>query len=152
MAYSIDLTGKVAVVTGAVKGIGAATAYILAEAGAQVVIDDIVAQENADPMLDEIEKVGLRPFYYQQDISAAENARSLIQSTLDRFSRVDFLINNAGVVADWDKSYAVHVKGVYNCSEAVKDHMAQRGSGRIVNLTSDTFAGAPYLYRATATP
>ncbi len=59
-----------------------------------------------------------------------------MQKTLEKFNRIDILINNAGVVADWDKSFAVHVKGVYFCADAVKDHMAQRGSGRIINLTS----------------
>lgn len=152
MAYSIDLHGKVAIVTGAVKGIGQATARILAQAGAQVVIDDIVPEEKALPVLDEIEKTGLRPYYMQQDISSAENARSLVQATIDRFSRVDFMINNAGVVADWDLSYDVHVKGVFNCSEAVKDHMAERGSGRIVNLTSTcAFSGGTGIPQYVAT-
>jgi 3-oxoacyl-[acyl-carrier protein] reductase len=152
MAYSIDLSGKVAIVTGAVKGIGQATAHILAQAGAQVVIDDIVPEEKVLPVLDEIEKVGPRPAYIQRDISTAENARSLVQFTLDRFSQVDFLINNAGVVADWDVSYAVHVKGVYNCSEAVKDPMAKRGRGRIVNLTSTcVFSGGTGIPQYVAT-
>ena len=152
MAYSIDFTGKVAIVTGAVKGIGKATAHILTQAGAQVVIDDIVPEEKALPVLDEIEKTGLRPIYIQKDISIADNAYSLVQSTLDRFSRVDILINNAGVVADWDVSYAVHVKGVFHCSEAVKDHMAKRGSGRIVVLTSTcTFSGGTGIPQYVAT-
>jgi len=152
MTYSIDLTGKVAVVTGAIKGIGKATAKILTQAGAQVVIDDIRPEEDAIAVLDEIEKVGLRPCYIQQDISNADNARSLVQSTLDRFFRVDILINNAGVVADWDMSYAVHIKGVYNCSDAVKDHMAERGSGRIVVLTSTcTFTGGTGIPQYVAT-
>jgi NAD(P)-dependent dehydrogenase (short-subunit alcohol dehydrogenase family) len=152
MTYSIDFTGKVAIVTGAIKGIGKATAQILTQAGAQVVIDDIHPEEDALPALDEIGKIGLRPYYIQQDISNADNAHSLVQSTLDRFSRVDILINNAGVVADWDVSYAVHVKGVYYCSEAVKDHMAKRGSGRIVVLTSTcTFSGGTGIPQYVAT-
>ena len=152
MAYSIDLTGKVAIVTGAVKGIGLATANILAQAGAQVVIDDIVPEEKALPVLNEIEKIGLRPYYMRQDISIAANANSLVQSTIERFSRVDFLINNAGVVADWDVSYSVHVKGVFNCSEAVKEHMAARHSGRIVNLTSTcAFSGGTGIPQYVAT-
>jgi NAD(P)-dependent dehydrogenase (short-subunit alcohol dehydrogenase family) len=136
MAYSIDLNGQVAIITGAVKGIGKATARILAEAGAQVVIDDIVPAETAAPVLDEIEEVGLRPYYIRQDISKEENCRAMVKEILSKFKRVDMLVNNAGVVADWDKSYAIHVKGLHYCSEAVKDHMADRGSGRIVNITS----------------
>ena len=136
MSYSIDFEGKVAIITGAAKGIGKATAKLLAKAGAQVVIDDIAPMDAAAATLDEIEKVGLRPFYIQKDISREENCQELVQETLAKFKRVDFLVNNAGVVADWDKSYAIHVKGLHYCSEAVKDHMAERGDGRIVNITS----------------
>ncbi len=152
MAYSIDLSGKVGIVTGAAKGIGKATSRILAQAGAQVVIDDIVPEEKAIPVLDEIEKVGPRPLYLQKDISSAEAARSLVQATLDRFGQVDFLVNNAGVVADWDVSYAVHVKGVYNCSDAVKEPMAKRKQGRIINLTSTcVFSGGTGIPQYVAT-
>ncbi len=136
MAYSIDLSEKVAIVTGAAKGIGKATAKILAQAGAQVVIDDILPEENMQDVLDEIETVGLRPFYIQADISEEKGAEDLIKSTTDQFSRLDILVNNAGVVADWDKSYAVHVKGLYNCSNYAKDAMQATGSGRIVNISS----------------
>jgi 3-oxoacyl-[acyl-carrier protein] reductase len=152
MAYSIDLSGKVAIVTGAAKGIGHATAHILAQAGAQVIIDDVLPEEKVQPALDEIETVGLRPYYIQKDISTAEGARSMVQQALEQFSRVDFLVNNAGVVADWDVSYAVHVKGVYNCSDAVREHMAGRGSGRIINLTSTcVFSGGTGIPQYVAT-
>ena len=76
----------------------------------------------------------------------------LVRETLERFSRIDFLINNAGVVADWERSYAVHVRGIFNCSEAVKDHMAARGSGRIVNLSSTcVFSGGTGIPQYVAT-
>jgi len=136
MAYPIDLNGQVAIITGAGKGIGEACARYLTRAGAQVVIADLVPPDKAKSVLDGIEELGLRPDYFQLDISEQSNAEKMIQGTLDKFGRVDILVNNAGVVADWDKSNAVHVKGVHYCSDAVKDHMAERGSGRIVNLTS----------------
>jgi 3-oxoacyl-[acyl-carrier protein] reductase len=152
MAYSIDLSGRVAVVTGGVKGIGEATARILAEAGAQVVIDDLIPENEAAAAIDGIAQVGPRPAYIRADISAAESSRMLIQETLERFSRIDFLINNAGVVADWERSYAVHVRGIFNCSEAVKEHMAARGSGRIVNLSSTcVFSGGTGIPQYVAT-
>lgn len=152
MPYTIDLSGQVAIVTGAAKGIGAATAMILAKAGAQVVIDDIVTQETVDPLLDDIAVIGPRPYYVREDISSVEGARRVVQQTLEQYSRIDVLINNAGVVADWDKSYDVHVKGLFYCSEAVKDHMAARGSGRIVNLTSTcTFSGGTGIPQYVAT-
>ncbi len=136
MAYSIDLSGQVAIVTGAAKGIGKATAKTLAQAGAQVVIDDIVPEENIKNVLGEIEDVGPRPWYQRADISSEEGAKSLIDNTADKFGRIDILVNNAGVVADWDKSFAVHVKGLYNCSDFAKDVMKENGGGRIVNITS----------------
>jgi NAD(P)-dependent dehydrogenase (short-subunit alcohol dehydrogenase family) len=152
MPYSIDLSGKVAIVTGAAKGIGEATANILAQAGAQVVIDDLVPQEEISPVLDNINKVGPRPHYIRGDISKEEKAKALVQETLQLFSRVDILINNAGVVAGWGKSYDVHVMGVYYCSEAVKTHMAERGNGRIVNLTSTcVFSGGTGIPQYVAT-
>jgi NAD(P)-dependent dehydrogenase (short-subunit alcohol dehydrogenase family) len=152
MPYAIDLSSQVAIVTGAAKGIGAATAKILAQAGAQVVIDDVVGEETVKSLLDDIATVGPSPFYIREDISSAEGARRLVQQTLEHFSRVDILVNNAGVVADWDKSYDVHVKGLFYCSEAVKDHMAAHKSGRIVNLTSTcTFSGGTGIPQYVAT-
>ncbi len=152
MPYSIDLSGQVAIVTGAAKGIGAATAKLLAQAGAQVVVDDLVTEETVKPLLDDIACSGPRPLYLREDISSAEGARQLVQRTLDHFARVDILVNNAGVVADWDKSYDVHVKGLFFCSEAVKDPMAGRGRGRIVNLTSTcTFSGGTGIPQYVAT-
>lgn len=136
MAYSIDLSGQVAIVTGAAKGIGKATAKILTQAGAQVVIDDIVPVEKVKDVLDEIETVGPRPWYQQVDISKKKGAKALIKNTAEKFNRIDILVNNAGVVADWDKSFAVHVKGLYNCSDFAKDVMKETGGGRIVNITS----------------
>jgi len=136
MSYPIDLSAKVAIVTGGAKGIGEASAKYLAQAGAQVVIDDLLEQVKVRDVLDSIEKVGARPYYLQEDISSPEGASRMVQRTLDQFGRVDILVNNAGVVADWDRSYSVHVKGVYYCSEAVKMPMSERGSGKIVNLTS----------------
>lgn len=136
MAYPIDLGGQVAIITGAAKGIGEACARYLTQAGAQVVIADLVSPEKIHPVLDGIADLGLRPDYIRGDISEKENADNLIHTTLEKFGRVDILVNNAGVVADWDKSNAVHVKAVHYCSDAVKVPMAERGSGRIVNLTS----------------
>lgn len=136
MTYSIDLSNKVAIITGAAKGIGLATAKLLAQAGAQVVLDDIAPEEAVQSILDEIETVGLRPNYIQADISKESEAKRLIDSTVDLFSRIDILVNNAGVVADWDKSYDVHVKGLYNCSEFAREYLRKSGNGKIVNLTS----------------
>lgn len=136
MTYTINLSGKTAIVTGAGKGIGKSVAKILTRAGAQVVIDDILSEEEIKPVLDEIENFGIRPDYIRADISLEDQAKFLIDETFNRHNQIDILINNAGVVADWDKSYAVHVKGLYYCSDFAKDYMSDQKSGRIVNITS----------------
>jgi 3-oxoacyl-[acyl-carrier protein] reductase len=136
MTYNIDLTGKVAIITGAAKGIGLASTSILTKAGAQVVIDDILKEEQMTPVLNQVAQEGLIPWYIREDISFQENAERMVQRTLAKFGRVDILVNNAGVVAGWQKSMDVHVMGTYFCSEAVKNHMSERGEGRIINLTS----------------
>jgi 3-oxoacyl-[acyl-carrier protein] reductase len=136
MAYSIDLSGQVAIITGAAKGIGLAIAKMLARAGAQIIIDDVIDPLKANDILDSFQEENLLAVYFQQDISTEEGAKRLRDNVLAQFGRIDILVNNAGVVADWDKSYAVHVKGLYFCSDAVHPHMAERGSGRIVNITS----------------
>ena len=152
MSYEINLCGQVAIITGAAKGIGKAATEILTQAGAQVVIDDIIDPENAKPIQDEIGKLGLRPHYIQKDISKEENCRDLAAETLDKFSRIDILVNNAGVVANWEKSFDIHVKAVHFCAEAVKDHMAKRGSGRIINVTSTcVFSGGTGIPQYVAT-
>lgn len=152
MAYTIDLNNQVAIITGAAKGIGKATAKLLTQAGAQVVIDDIVSMEKITPVIDEISQFGKKPYYIQKDISVEENTRDMVSEILDQFSRVDILVNNAGVVADWDKSYAIHVKGLHNCSEAVKEPMVKQGSGRIINITSTcVFSGGTGIPQYVAT-
>ena len=136
MAYPIDLSGQVAIITGAGKGIGEASARYLAQAGAQTVIVDLVSPDTVKPVIENIEKLGPKPVYIKADISDQTKVEKMVQDTLDKFGRIDILVNNAGVVANWEISNAVHIKGVHYCSEAVKEHMAERGTGRIVNLTS----------------
>ncbi|MDK2982317.1 MAG: 3-oxoacyl-[acyl-carrier protein] reductase [Chloroflexota bacterium] len=152
MSFEIDLSGQVAIITGGAKGIGRATAELLTQAGAQVVIDDIAAPEQVEPILDEIGQHGLRPYYIRQDISKEENCREMVAETLSAFGQVNILVNNAGVVADWDKSFDIHVKAVHYCAEAVKEPMAKLGKGRIINITSTcVFSGGTGIPQYVAT-
>ncbi len=136
MAYTIDLKGKVAIITGAAKGIGFATAKLLAQAGAHVVVNDIVSPDKVSTQMQEIAALGPQPLYLQKDISDQASVTVLVSETVDRFGSIDFLVNNAGLVANWQKSFDVHIKGLYYCSEAVVPFMKEQGGGRIINLTS----------------
>lgn len=152
MAYSIDLNDKVAIITGAGKGIGKETAKLLTEAGAQVVIDDIVKEEVISPVLDEIEQVGRRPLYVRKDISIEGNAEQLVETVVKEFGKVDILVNNAGVVADWQKSWDVHVMAPYYCAEAVRADMEKRKEGKIINISSTcAFSGGTGIPQYAAT-
>lgn len=135
MGYNIELEGQVAVVTGAAQGIGAAIAKKLTKAGAQVVINDVCTREQADTILSECEQVGKRPYYIRCNIADEESVHRMFDEISETFGRVDILVNNAGIVSDWEKSFAVNVKGTYFCCEAAKPYL-EVSKGRIVILTS----------------
>ena len=141
MSYSIDLGWQVALVTGAAQGIGAAIAQKLAQAGAQVVINDVCDKEKAEETLEQCSKYGSKAIYYKCDISSEEHVSEMFKYVADTCGRLDILVNNAGIVADWDKSYAVNTKAMYYCCEAAKPLLEKNG-GRIVILTSaSVFSG-----------
>lgn len=130
MAYLIDLTGKTAIVTGAAKGIGYSIASALANAGATVIVNDILPDSH---VVSQMQKLGEASFYIQSDISTEEGADELINKAVGLTGRLDILINNAGVVADWDKSWEVNVKGAYFCSESAIRLME---NGKIILISS----------------
>lgn len=141
MGYMIDMEGQVALVTGAGQGIGAAIARKLTEAGAQVIINDVCDESAAEHTLQECAQVGKRPYYCKCDISDEEQVKEMFRTVADTFGRLDVLVNNAGIVADWDKSYAVNTKAMYFCCEAARPYLEET-KGRIVILTSaSVFSG-----------
>lgn len=152
MAYTIDLEGKVALITGATKGIGFSAAKILAEAGAQVVIDDILSPFEAHSHISGISGTPHKPYYIQKDISDEKSVKEMVEEVINQFSSIDILINNAGVLADWDLSFAVHNKGLYYCSEEVLKYMVPRGAGKIINISSTcVFSGGTGFPQYVAT-
>jgi 2-dehydro-3-deoxy-L-rhamnonate dehydrogenase (NAD+) len=138
-----QLTGQVAIVTGAATGIGAAIASRLTRAGATLVILDL----NLKGAKLVAEALGNGAFALEGDVSDAGSVRAAVDAVLARTGRIDVLVNNAGVAGpaaptweqtdeNWQRNIAVNLTGVFNCCRAVVPHMRSRAYGRIVNIAS----------------
>jgi 3-oxoacyl-[acyl-carrier protein] reductase len=142
----IDLSGRVALVTGGSRGIGRACALALAGAGADVMIAYRSAEAAAAAVKAEIETLGRRAEICQADVTQTEQVDALFALVSDRFGRLDILVNNAGVIADaligvleaddWDRVVDTNLKGTFLCTRAALPWMMPRRSGKIVNLGS----------------
>ena len=140
------LNGKVAVVTGASRGIGRAIALILAEKGADVVVNFVGREDAAAAVAGEIRAMGRRALVFQADVSDSAWAAALINAAVEEFGRVDILVNNAGITRDnlvlrmkdeeWDALLHVNLKGAFNCVKAATRPMVKNHYGRIINITS----------------
>lgn len=139
------LTDKVAIVTGAGRGIGRTIALTLAKHGANVAVVD-VNLGNANGVVREIEALGQKGLALEVDVSDEIKVKTMIDNCIEHFKRVDVLVNNAGVVQTgpltdisveaWDKVMSVNLKGVFLCCKAVFPFMMARKSGKIVNIAS----------------
>lgn len=139
------LNGKVAIVTGAGRGLGAAMAQGLADAGAAVVVADIDLQAAA-AVSESIQKKGYSALPVQVDVGDAVSVKNMVEATLQAFNTVDILINNAGInrrnpciemsEEDWDAVIRVNLKGTFLCSREVGKILVQKGSGKVINIAS----------------
>ena len=141
-----DLDGRVALVTGASRGIGRATALALAQNGASVVVNYLQRREEARAVDAGIAVLGRKSLCIQADVSLASDVERLVAEALQHFGHIDILVNNAGIARpqpmdevtedDWDELMSVNVKSCFLMTSAVVPGMRQRQWGRIVNLSS----------------
>ncbi|MCZ6819953.1 MAG: 3-oxoacyl-[acyl-carrier-protein] reductase [Calditrichaeota bacterium] len=139
------LQDKVAIVTGASRGIGRAIALRLAGDGANLVVT-ATSLERAESVATEIEALGRKALPLACDVAEFEQVESLIKGTTETFSRIDILVNNAGITKDnllirmnqeqWDDVIAVNLKGTFNCIRAATKTLMKQRAGKIVNITS----------------
>ena len=143
----MDLSGKVAIVTGAASGIGRATAEVLAEAGAAgVVVADVDRAAGSETVSLVESRTRARGLFVATDVACQDQVEGLVAGAMDRFGKVDILVNNAGIcpVTPWDETtlegwnevLAVNLTGAYLCTRAVLRHMRERKFGRIVYISS----------------
>jgi len=143
----MELEGKVAVVTGSSRGIGAEVARTLAGRGAAVVVNYVKGAGEADGVVKEIEAKGGRAVPVRADVSDRRQAQRLVDRAVGEFGRLDVLVNNAGIltvgtVLDteepvWDRTMAVNLKGPFNCMQIAARVMVKQGSGgKIINVSS----------------
>jgi len=140
-----DLKNKVAIITGARRGMGRTHALILAKAGAKVVVSDI-SEEDCQKVVDEIEKEGGEAMAVKCDISKKEEVEDMVKKTVEKFGKVDILVNNAGICQfkpflelteeEWDRTLDINLKGYFLCAQAVAKEMAKQKSGVIINISS----------------
>ncbi|MDZ7283164.1 2-dehydro-3-deoxy-D-gluconate 5-dehydrogenase KduD [Sphingomonas sanguinis] len=149
MANPFDLSGRVAVVTGANTGIGQAIAVALAAAGADVAC---VGRTPGEETVETIRSLGRRAEIVTADLSTIEPVERIVTETLDRLGRLDILVNNAGIIRradavdfteeDWDAVVDTNLKSVFFLCQAAGRHMIAHGGGRIINIASMlTFQG-----------
>ncbi len=142
----VALSEQVAIVTGASRGIGRATAIALASTGVRVVVNYAQSSSAADAVVQEIEKLGSKAIAVKADVSKPEEVDALFDETIKIFGHIDILVNNAGItrdtlllrmkLEDWQSVIDLNLTGVFLCTKAASKLMLKQKSGRIINITS----------------
>lgn len=142
----IDLGGKVALVTGASRGIGAGIAERLAAQGARVIVNHRTSAQRAEEVVERIRQAGGEAVVIQADVSQGSEAQRLIKEAIGSWEGLDILVNNAGTTRDmiimmlkeddWDTVIRTNLNSVFYCSKAAVRHMMRKRYGRIINITS----------------
>jgi NAD(P)-dependent dehydrogenase (short-subunit alcohol dehydrogenase family) len=147
--WRMKLGGKVAIVTGASRGLGRVFCLKLAEEGARIVADDIAGLEET---VKAVEAMGGTAIALQADVTREEDTLRMARETVEEFGRIDILVNNAAFYygisrkpfyeldpGEWDRVMEVNVKGPWLCTRAVFPYMKEQGKGSIINLASEVF-------------
>ncbi|MDE2481280.1 MAG: 3-oxoacyl-[acyl-carrier-protein] reductase [bacterium] len=139
-------SGRVAIVTGGTRGIGAAITAALAQAGAHVAAGYSKGKDAAEACAEKLRAGGSSISLHQGRVDDFEDCQRVVNEVLQQFGRVDFLVNNAGITLDktlrkmssddWCNVINVNLSGAFNMTKAVIEHMIERGSGRVVNISS----------------
>lgn len=142
----MNLEAKVALVTGASRGIGREIALELARQGANIAVNYSGSEAKANEVVDLIKEMGRDAFAIQCDVSNSESVTNMVKETIDRFGKLDILVNNAGITRDnllmrmkedeWDDVININLKGVFLCTKAVTRQMMKQRYGRIINVAS----------------
>ena len=152
MTFKLDLNGHIALVTGASRGIGAAIAVALAEAGAAVALNYRERAEDADKIVAKIKAMGGRAISIAADVSQAADVARMVDHAASALGPIDILVNNAGIAtvrgiddlteSDFDQTIEVNLKSAFLCTQAVLPGMRAKKWGRIVNISSGAARGA----------
>jgi 3-oxoacyl-[acyl-carrier protein] reductase len=145
-ASNARLQGQVAIVTGASRGIGRAAALALAAEGATVVVNYANSSQAADAVVAEIAAMGSQAAALQADVAQADQVEALFNAVMEKFGRIDVLVNNAGIardtlllrmkLEDWQAVIDLNLTGVFLCTRAASKIMLKQRSGRMINITS----------------
>jgi len=141
----MDLKGKVAIITGARRGMGRSHALTLAKAGAKVVVADI-SLEDCQKVVDEIKKAKGEAMAVKCDVTKKEDIDNMVKAAVGKWGKVDILVNNAGICQfkpflelteeEWDRTLDINLKGYFLCAQAAAKEMVKQKSGAIVNIAS----------------
>ncbi len=141
----MQLKDKVAIVTGARRGMGRTHILALAKEGAKVVVSDI-SLEGCEKVVDEVKNLGGQAIAVKCDVTKKQEIEEMVKETLDKFGKIDILVNNAGIAEfkaflemteeEWDKTLDINLKGYFLCAQACAKEMVKQKSGAIVNIAS----------------
>ena len=140
------MNGKVALVTGASRGIGRAVAMELAKNGVNLIINYSGSEEAAKEVLKEVTKLGIQAYIYKANVGNYNECAAMVEFAIEKFSKIDILVNNAGITKDmlllrmseeqFDDVININLKGTFNCMQLVSKYMIKAKSGRIINMAS----------------